>query len=225
MANTLISSLVSEAVFKVAPDKTSDSTYEARLLVRVHWAFRDIAEIKQPFEFEQLDRNTTLTQSVSAYTKPTDILLMKTLSIDADTVGQRNIDLRPLTLRQYNRMDKIAEGEPAFYLDREEFVYLLPTPNADMAGRTLRYWYTQDPPSYVATQLSPLQPKWDEAVVLGAAAKYLRDDGQFERAKAAEQDYMQALGIRRSKKSNEFGMAGGRSFGLGRSAHGYRGLT
>lgn len=207
---TSAASLIGEVTFRVAPDNVRDPSTDGRILTRLNWAIREIARIRQPIEFHETEPQP-LQQNVATYQKPSDLLITKALKI----VELRR-DLKVMSLREYGLVDETLTGEPQRFMEFGASYTLYPKPDSAVSGKMLRKSYIRAPVAMGVSDSSPLPVQWDEAIVAGAAYKYLRDNGEFERAAAAQRDYQMLLRIQRPPHAEALVAAGGRSIGLGR---------
>lgn len=210
MANTTVQALADEVVFRTSPD-SADTTYLPRIVSRLSWATQEIARILEPEEFEKIDTSITLATGVNSYTKPERVLGFQAIKIIPMLV-----DLRPLIMPQWAKVNEAIEGQPEKFFDYGGLLYIYPRPSADYNSQTLTAFYIQQPLALDLSGLSALPAKWDESLVLGAACKFLRDQGDFERAQAAYRDWISELKTHPTKRSIEFSKWGGRTLGIGR---------
>src|SRR4030095_5149779 len=215
---TTVASLISDVTFRVTPDGVLDTNASARILTKINWALVEIARQKQPAEFDASEDSTpVLTASVATYAKPANVLLLKGIKY---VNGSQSRDLKPMTLQRYRTVDETFTGIPWAFLDFGTNVTVYPIPDATTAGGTLRFYFVAAPDEVLATDNSPLPHQWDEAIILGAAYKYLRDDNEFERAGAAWGEWTTVLRASRRREREAFVSAGGRAMGAGRNAFG-----
>lgn len=210
---TTIATMISDVTFRVTPDGVLDPSATTRIVTKINWALTEIARQKQPQEFDA-SADSTLTASVATYAKPTTVLLLKGIKL---VNGAQSRDLRPITLQRYRTVDETLTGMPWSFLDFGLSVIVYPIPDADAAGATIRFYFVAAPTEVIATDSSPLPHQWDEAIVLGAAYKYLRDDNEFERAGAALREWTTVMRAIRRREREAFIAAGGRSMGAGRT--------
>lgn len=213
MAGTPIQVLIDEVTFRVTPDAATDPSASTRILARINWTIREIARVKQPTECEASDATQALVQNQATYNRPSDLLILKGIKL----VGLSR-RLRPMTLGEFNRIDEAIAGEPRRFLDRGTTIRVIPKPDAASAGTVLRIDYIKLPATQAANELCLLDARWDEAIQAGAAARYLRDNNEFERAAAALREYTALMRLHPRKWADTLYASGGRTLGLGKTS-------
>lgn len=165
----------------------------------INFAYRDLCS---SIETDELKGSLTfdLVASQPLYLLPIQVRAIRALSV-IDTVNYGDLggrELEKIDLGIYRRRPDLTDEPRAYFRDNSVLV-IWPTP---IAVRTLSLDFWIRPNDLVGANDSPiLNPEWHEAILLNARKKAFVDLEEFDKAAAAENDFVQA--VRRRISSDE----------------------
>lgn len=148
--------------------------------------------LKKPFDFPELETSATAsTVDGTAYiTTPTDAYLIRHLHDNTS-----DVPMRPIGYLDYaNKVDKAdtsAEGAPTTWVRMGTKLYLYPTPDAVY---TIGIYYRKRPTLLSAgTDVTALNPEWDEPIVMLAEYMLHMKFKDYEKAVKVKEEWLDTV--------------------------------
>lgn len=140
----------------------------------------------------ELERQTTIT----LYSGQPSYASYAAVGIRIDALWHTNsvYKLDYLPYEKYVLLDQTVQDRPRIYSTYEEDIYVWPLPSTTYDSQTLTMAYVAPVGDFASdTSTNPLGSEYDEAVILGATYRTLRDLEEVERANVAEAEYSKSL--------------------------------
>lgn len=148
--------------------------------------------INKRFRIPQLETSTTATTTDgTAYVSvPSGCLVVRTVY---DSTNNRRLDqISWDTYLEYtDRADTTAEGDPTEWTRSGARIYLHSTPGT--TGDTLTIYYKKLPSDMTGTETTIIGAEWDEPIVQLAAYKGFIWLGQYDKAKATKEEFIETI--------------------------------
>lgn len=157
--------------------------------------------LKRSLYFPQLYTSTSLstTDGTAYISTPSRCLYVEDIFNETSNAGLDNIAWREY-LEHTGRDTAASEGRPTEWTRKGTYIYLLPTPDAVYS---LSVYHKRLPTELSASSTTIIGAEWDDPIVALAAQKMHVWLGEYDRAKAASDEFLQSVNVLSGVYANE----------------------